>query len=87
MQVLSEVNKAFDSSFNLRVIKKEDVIEALVPLCRFVSAFPTHAEVEGYESYFTQHPNLKGQYGVSAAGLGLLTGVVVRACAWFLYQP
>lgn len=79
--MLHGVNKAFDTSFNLRIIKKEDVIEALIPLCRFVSAFPTHAEIEGYESYFTPHPELEGQYGVSAAGLGLLAGVVVCAYA------
>ena len=75
--VLYDLNQTFDKFFNLRVIKKEDVVDAMSPLCRFVCSFPCASEVEGLEEHFAPHPKLEGHHGITSSGLGLLSGIVV----------
>ena len=78
--VLYDLNQTFDKSFNLRVIKKEDVVDAMVPLCRFVCSFPCASEIEGLEEHFAPHPEVEGHYGITSSGLGLISGIVVSLC-------
>ena len=57
---------------------KNDILEALRPLCRFTSAFVTVEEIgKGDATCFSPHPQHQDPplYGINARGLARLTAV------------
>lgn len=77
-QALSTASRALDAAWAGPVVTKKTILEALRPVCRFVSAFVTEPEIGAEDGdCFALHPDHTepALYGINARGLARITAV------------